>query len=367
MENSTSLPSAHSSLPADERPQQPLRLPNTRLSNAWAILGCAVFLGLIFFLDVITPADIAFSYYYAVPVLAVTWFVGRRAGFVFIVLALVLRTWAEVQESPHSTTHVAAAVNFTTRTFALVMAVMMLASLKNFSTRLGIMVEERTDALRQMATRLAEAEDTERRRLAGDLHDGLSQMLSLLKLHLSAALTEQPAESVAGRQIQEAIGMVNDLIQKSRSLTFDLHPAMLDHLGLVPTLRQLGEDFARQTRVEMTIDEEGTPRPLDVNVARHLFRSVKELMSNAARHGHAGQIVVSVHWMADSLRLTVDDDGDGFDPKHPIAPDARKGLGLPSINERLLSLGGSMSIESDRQTGTRVALEVPLPIEATTT
>jgi len=355
MEDSTSLPIARSPLPAAEQSVQPLRL-----SNVWTFFGCAVFLGVVFLLDVITPPEVAFSYYYAVPVLVVTWFVGRRAGFVFIFLALLLRTYAEIQESTHSVNPAITVINVATRTFALFMAVMLLSSLRNFSTRLGTMVEERTHALRQMATRLAEAEDSERRRLAGDLHDGLSQMLSLLKLNLSAALAEQPAESPARQRTHDAIEMVNDLIQKSRTLTFDLHPAMLDHLGLVPTLRQFGEDFARRADLEVTINEEGTHGPPDATVTRHLFRSVKELISNAARHGHAKQIVVSVHWTADSLRLTVDDDGQGFDSTHPLAPAADKGLGLPSINERLRSLGGSMSIESTRQTGTRVALEVPL-------
>jgi signal transduction histidine kinase len=238
--------------------------------------------------------------------------------------------------------------------------VLLLSSFKDLSTRLGVMVGERTRELRRLATRLAEAEDSERLRLATDLHDGLGQMLLVLKLNLSAVLVDLPAETDGARRVGHAMETVDDLIHKSRSLTFDLHPVMLDHLGLVATLRQYGEDFARQANLEIMIDEQGTPRPLDVAVARHLFRSLKELLTNAVRHGRARQIVISVHWMSDHLRLLVDDDGVGFDSTRALAPSASKGLGLPSIHERLRSLGGSMDVESSSRIGTRVVLEVPL-------
>jgi signal transduction histidine kinase len=338
-----------------DQPLQRLRLP-----RAWAIIGSALFLGLVFCVDNLTPKELAFSYYYALPVLVVTWFSGRRAGFLFVALTLTLWTWAEILEHTYGAFGASAIINVTTRGVALCMFVLLLASFKDLSTRLGALVEERTQALRQMATRLADAEDTERQRLATDLHDGLGQMLLLLKLNLSAMFSESQDNADNSSRIRQAIDMVDNLIHKSRTLTFDLHPVMLDHLGLVPTLRQFGEDFARQTNIELTINEEGAQRPLDRVVARHLFRSLKELIGNAVRHGPAGQIVVSVYWMPDSLRLIVDDDGRGFDSTQALAPKAHKGLGLPSINERLRSLGGSMEIESNTQTGTRVVLELPL-------
>jgi len=339
-------------------PNEPLR--RLRLSAVVALVASTLFVVAVAATDYLTPPMFGFSYYYAVPILVVTWFVGRRAGVFFIALTLTLWTWAEFGENTYGSAYTVGVINVITRAFALFIAVLLLTALKNLSTRLGILVDERTAALRQMATRLAEAEDLERRRLATDLHDGLSQVLSLLKLNLSAALGDCPGNAPVATRIQDAIGTVNELIQKSRTLTFDLHPAMLEHLGLAPTLRQYGEDFARQSNIEVTLNEEGAHRPLDLVMAQHLFRSLKELMSNAARHGNAKQIVISAHWMPDMLRLVVDDDGRGFDPTFAMAPDARKGLGLPSINERMRSLGGSMRIESNPKTGTRVVLEVPL-------
>jgi signal transduction histidine kinase len=343
-------------VPADiPQPLQRLRLP-----AVWALVGAGLLVCLVSFVDYTTPPAVELAYYYAIPVIAATWFVGLRAGLFFVGLTLAMWTTAEILEHAY-TGHVSLLfVNIVTRAAALVVFVLLLSTFKDLSTRLGALVEERTHQLRQMATRLAAAEDFERRRLATDLHDGLGQMLLVLKLNLSAALAEAPDQSPGSGRLRQALETVDDLVQKSRSLTFDLHPVMLDHLGLVATLRQYGEDFGHQAKVDILIDEQGTPRPLDVIVSRHLFRSIKELMTNAVRHGQARQIVISLHWMPDKLRLMVDDDGLGFDPTKALAPSSSKGLGLPSIHERLRSLGGSMDIESSSRAGTRVVLELPL-------
>jgi signal transduction histidine kinase len=325
--------------------------------KASILAGSLAFLALVGYLDYATPPPVAFSYFYAAPLLVVTWYLGRRAGFVMIPVTLAVWVYAEISDPKYGTTFVTI-FNTATRALTFALAVWLLSEFKNLSTNLGEMVASRTRDLQQMATRLAAAEDSERKRLAEDLHDGLGQMLSLLKLNLSAAASETDSARAAER-VNDAVKAVDDLIHKSRTLMFDLHPAMLDHLGLVPTLRRFGEEFGNQVKAEITVNEEGSSRALDGTVVGHLFRSIKELMSNAARHGHAEQIVVSVYWTPQSLRLVVDDDGDGFDSKGIFSPHASKGLGLPSIHERLLSLGGTMGIESTVGSGTRVVMEMP--------
>jgi two-component system sensor histidine kinase DegS len=94
-------------------------------------------------------------------------------------------------------------------------------------------------------------------------------------------------------------------------------------------------------------------------MVNYLFRSAKELVNNAAKHGGAREIVVSLHWMPSTLRVVVDDDGAGFNPMQTFTPDKSKGLGLAAIRERLKSLGGSVRIESSIGKGTRVVLEAP--------
>ena len=211
-----------------------------------------------------------------------------------------------------------------------------------------------------MASQLSEAEDSERRQLAYDIHDGFSQILSLLKMTLAAALPQSTESTPTRGRIGEAITMVDDLILRSRTLTFDLHPAMLDHLGLVPTLHRYADQFGRQANLEVIVSEDGPPQPLAAPIANYLFRSVKELLSNAARHGHARQIVAAVHWSTGNVRIVVDDDGSGFDADAAFAPGVSKGLGLAGLRERLLSLGGNLRVESTAGQGTRVAVELPL-------
>jgi two-component system sensor histidine kinase DegS len=160
------------------------------------------------------------------------------------------------------------------------------------------------------------------------------------------------------------MGLVNELIQRSRTLTFELHPAMLDDLGLAPTLRRYAQEFSRHARIEVTVSEVGPPRKLPTAVASYLFRAIKELLHNAAKHGRANEIVASLHWEPQLLRAVIDDDGAGFDPGSVLAPGGARGLGLAGIRERLIALGGSLRLESGAGQGTRAVLELPLTAAA---
>jgi signal transduction histidine kinase len=134
---------------------------------------------------------------------------------------------------------------------------------------------------------------------------------------------------------------------------------MLDQFGLVPTLRRHAEQFAGRANVEVLISEEGNPRPLSDRIANYLFRSVKELLNNAVKHGHAKQIIARFFWEENGIRVVVDDDGGGFDTADLAVPDIQRGLGLAGIRERLTSLGGNLKLESTGGEGTRVMMELP--------
>jgi len=244
------------------------------------------------------------------------------------------------------------------RTFCLLFCAKVLSDFRELSTRLDELVTARTRALQLLADQLTTAEDRERRRLALSIHDEFGQTLTVLKLNLAAALPLQPSPE-ASLRINNATAAVTELIQRTRTLTFDLHPAMLDHFGLVPTLRRYAQEFSSKTNVELTVNEEGEGRPLAEAAANYLFRSVKELVNNAVKHGQARQIIISVYWTADNLRVVVDDDGCGFDAEAQ-PPQIFKGLGLLGIEERLRSFGGQFGIDSTAGKGTRAILEFPL-------
>lgn len=331
-----------------------------RPSRSMALVGSLVLLIAIGYADWKTGPELHFSLFYVFPVLLVTVFVGRRSGYLTAVICAGTRLLVELTEHALYARPMMAYWNTGTRLCLFLLAATLLAAFKDLSVRLEAIVADRTKALRLLASQLSETEELERRRLAHDIHDGFSQMLSVLKLNLAAALPQGGEDSPSKHRLDDAIGMVNELIQRARTLTFDLHPAMLDHLGFVPTLRHYAGQFGRQADIEVTVNEEGASTPLPGMMANYLFRSLKELLNNAAKHGNAKQIVASIYWSAERLRVVIDDDGSGFDPTLVFAPHVTKGLGLAGIHERLLSMGGSLRLESNAGTGTRVVLEVPL-------
>jgi signal transduction histidine kinase len=237
---------------------------------------------------------------------------------------------------------------------------------RNVGRRLESMVAQRTDALRNLAADLSAAEDDQRRQLAHDLHDALGQNLSLLRIQLeSIARDVSGSAKDAAARLSGEVSRINSLIQQTRTFMFDLYPPMLDDLGFAAALEGYADDFTRRVGAEVTISQDGeASRTLEKSVAHYLFRAVRELLGNAVNHGHAKQIVIGLHWSPSSLRITVDDDGQGFDsPPATKAGPARRGLGLTAIRERLDAMGGAMQIESRSGQGTRVILQLPLPVE----
>jgi signal transduction histidine kinase len=339
------------------------RIFSSQPNKTAVVAGSVAFLAIVTYLDWLGSPEIHLPLLYVVPAAVVAWFVGRRAGHLVSILCVFAQLGAEVIQNDVYTHPSRAYWNTLSRIIFYTLLVTLISALRQLSTRLGAMVNARTKALRQLASQLSETEDSERRRLANDIHDSLSQTLSLLKLSLSAALAHQTDEGPLRQNLSSALTTVNELIQKTRTLMFDLYPAMLEHLGLWQTLRHFSAEFARQSGIEIITSEEGQPQTPPRTMTNYLFRSTKELVYNAAKHGGAKEIVVSLHWTGGSVRVVVDDDGAGFDPSQPIIPDKFKGLGLAAIKERLRSLGGSVRIESSVGKGTRVVLEAPLGVK----
>jgi signal transduction histidine kinase len=196
------------------------------------------------------------------------------------------------------------------------------------------------------------AEERERRNLARDLHDDLGQLLSLAGIRL-AQLREAPPGELPTR-LGEIEKLVGDAQERTGSLTFRLSPPLLHDVGLAAAAEWLAEEIERTYGLRVSVDDDGRPKPLDEATRSILFRALRELLINVARHAQTSSAHVRL-WRSDAeVGVSVDDDGVGFDSSVEPA-----GFGLVSVRERLRHVGGDMTIESVPGDGARVVLVAP--------
>ena len=229
--------------------------------------------------------------------------------------------------------------------------------------RASLAVQESESALREsygrvreLAGRLITAQEVERSRIARDMHDDLGQQLAALSISISALRRRwlQPAElNDALRGLQERTGVVVDHV---RDLSHDLHPATLEHVGLIPALRTHCADFARQNRLDVRFSSDETLAPLPRDTAVCLYRIVQEGLRNVAKHAGVRDASVSLTQTPDLVELTIVDHGRGFDRDDAAA---RGGLGLLSIEERARLVGGTFKVTSAPDQGTALHVQIP--------
>ena len=208
---------------------------------------------------------------------------------------------------------------------------------------------------RVLSRRLLEVQETERRKIARDLHDELGQVLSAVKINLQ---TVQPG---AGGPLDPSIALVGRALQQTRSLTLALRPPLLDDLGLVPALRWLVDAQARQAGCRITIAAEPLPYRPAPAVETACFRIAQEAVTNAQRHAQANLIAVELLLVGDELQLTVRDDGIGFDLAAARARALRgASLGVLGMEERVTLAGGRIGWASAAGSGTTVRATFPL-------
>ena len=208
-------------------------------------------------------------------------------------------------------------------------------------------------------------QESERQRIAADLHDGLGQSLSLLKLSVESA-----AKSVRAGDAVEAVKVLEQLARKVRSvldelrgIAMNLRPSIIDDLGIRATLAWFFREFEAsgvKTRIERDIDvnESDVPQPLKIVI----FRILQEAVNNAVKHAHPDRIKVNlgIGNAGETLEFSIEDDGKGFDPADLARPVVvAKGLGLQSMRERAELSGAHFDLESARGMGTRIRVRWP--------
>ncbi len=219
---------------------------------------------------------------------------------------------------------------------------------------------ERAQKLRLLSAELSLAEETERRRIAEMLHEDLQQLLVAARMQLTALSRTQDAaqrEPIA----REIADVLERSFQLTRSLSVELAPPVLYEHGLAAALEWLAAEKRKNYNIEVTVEADYSANPKAADVRIFLFRAVRELLLNSAKHAGGSAVHVTMqHRRPDKVRIIVADDGPGFDPNS--LDDKRTGsqtVGLLNIRERVSSFGGEFHINSGPNRGTRITLSLP--------
>ncbi|OLB53407.1 MAG: hypothetical protein AUI01_11890 [Ktedonobacter sp. 13_2_20CM_2_56_8] len=224
----------------------------------------------------------------------------------------------------------------------------------------NMMLEAIDDATRLRASQIINAQEQERKRIARELHDETSQVLTSLLISL-AILEESITTQEARDRIADTRKLAHQTLRAIRNLSIDLRPSALDDLGLLPALRWYVKEYQQKCSIVVEFAAHGFKERLPAEVETALYRIVQESLTNTARHANAHKVLITMKEEADDVYVTIKDDGCGFDVGTLLkTPDQERGLGLAGMNERAVLLDGSLSIHSGPRHGTTIEVHIPL-------
>jgi PAS domain S-box-containing protein len=215
------------------------------------------------------------------------------------------------------------------------------------------------EEMQDLALRLAEVEESERRNIHRELHDQVGANLSALKLDLGLISAMLP-DDVRGRvneRLQRAMQVTGETIARIRNVMADLRPPALDDFGLLAALRMHADSVAARLRIPVEITGTDIEPRLAPAVETALFRIAQEALNNIAKHAHASRVDMAITDSGGRVTLTIADDGAGFDPA--LVDPARTNWGLRTMRERALAIGAALRVESAPGRGTRIRVDLP--------
>jgi signal transduction histidine kinase len=216
------------------------------------------------------------------------------------------------------------------------------------------------EALLAMSGRLITAQEEERTRIARELHDDLSQRMAVLQIGLEQFKRGVPEiSSQSQQQLLTIAQMASEVSSDIHSMSYQLHPARLELLGLVASLKGFCGEFSAQHKINVQFLHSDIPRQIPKDVTLCLYRITQEALQNVAKHSEAAEAEVELLSHSAEIELCISDSGRGFDVE---SAKRAAGLGLISMRERLRLIGGHLSIESEPSRGTRIRVRVPQPV-----
>ena len=204
---------------------------------------------------------------------------------------------------------------------------------------------------RELAGRLIHAQEKERRRIARELHDDLSQRLAWTCIQLDAMRESPPSEKILKQKLTDLYDETDLICSDIHQISHELHSTILEKLGLIPALHRYCEEFSLHRKIVIDMSVNGEEPSLNKEIALVIFRVAQECLANVAKHSGAASCQLKLDCMRDRLKLTVSDKGKSFDPAEL---NGTGGLGLESMRERLRSVKGALHIDAARFQGTTI-------------
>lgn len=220
--------------------------------------------------------------------------------------------------------------------------------------------------LRELTARLMRSQDDERRRIARELHDSVGQTLAALTMNLTTVVADIETLARTGRNASDSLALVEEMNKEVRTVSYLLHPPLLDEAGLASALRWYVEGYSERSKIKVDLDMPCDFGRLPQELETALFRTVQECLTNI--HRHSGSLTAKIQLARHDceIRLTVEDNGIGMPAEKldEVTMPGAFGVGVRGMRERLRQLGGRLDIHSD-DNGTRVEAQVPLEVSST--
>jgi PAS domain S-box-containing protein len=221
-------------------------------------------------------------------------------------------------------------------------------------------VRESEQRLRYLASQILTAQEQERKRISMELHEGLGQYLTALKMFLRAIQRNLPTEAVGIREdFAASQNLLNEMIEEVRRISRGLSPALLENLGLTAALQYLLDEFGKYQEGTIKVDTDDIQNLFSPQTEINVFRVFQEVLNNIAKHAKATQISVTIKRQNGSVNFFIKDNGVGFDLEqitHAAITD--KGMGLPAMEERLRMTGARLNILSQKGDGTEISFSI---------
>lgn len=216
--------------------------------------------------------------------------------------------------------------------------------------------------LRALSFELLAAQETERRRISKELHDGLGQALTVMKLKMGFIERKlRPDQDDLKGECEGTLRYIDQVIENARRMSRDLSPSILEDLGLSAALRRLAEEFMRLHEIDFVIEMDRIDHLISEKARIVLYRIVQEALTNIEKHAQAKKARLTIRREQGRVLFEIEDDGRGFEVTQALA--AENGLGLATINERVRMLGGLLKLRSRAGIGTRLSFAIPVQVQ----